>query len=140
MTLKSYKGKKPIISNYYIKPMTKELSFTISERVAISKILNEFKGTLTVLAILLDDIKKIAITPEEWEKAGLKKTPVLDAQGTPTGQENWNWNDGVEGLNKTVELNSETTLFLLNEIKAKEDKKEITMADISLITLKAKLV
>lgn len=118
--------------------MSKEISLTISERVALVKILNSFKGDLSVLAKLLDDMKKVAITPEEWEKAELKKTPILDDKGNPTGQESWAWQDKEE-FNKTVELDSETTLYVQNDIKDKESKKEITMSDVALITLKTKL-
>ncbi len=118
--------------------MAKEITITISERVAIAKILNGFKGDLTVLSLLLEDIKKIAITEEEWTKAELKKTPILNEHGEATGQESWNWQDKEE-LNKTVELAPDTALYILNQIKEKEEKKEITMADISLITIKEKL-
>ena len=118
--------------------MTKELTLTISERVAAAKILNGFKGDLTVLSLLIEDIKKIAITEDEWAKAELKKTPIINEKGEPSGQESWNWQDKKE-LDKKIELIPDTVLYLLNDIKAKEEKKEITMADIPLITLKAKL-
>lgn len=118
--------------------MSKEIILTISERVATAKILNAFKGDLTVLALLLEDIKKIAITEEEWTAAELKKTPILNEQGEPSGQESWAWQDKEE-LNKTVELASDTVSYILEQIKVKEDAKEITMADVPLITIKGKL-
>lgn len=118
--------------------MSKEISLTISERVKTIGILNDFKGNLDMLAKILDDIKKIAITPEEWTAAGLVKTPVKNAQGELTGQETWNWNDKEE-LNKTVTLDGDTILYIQNALKEKEDKKEISLADGALITLKAKL-
>ena len=113
--------------------MSKELTLTISERVAAAKILNSFKGDLTQLALFLTDMKSIAVTSEEWTTAGLTKTALKDAEGNATGQETWNWTD--EGNDKTITIDAETVLFLLSQIKAMEEAKTITMADIPLITL-----
>ncbi len=118
--------------------MSKEITLNISERVQASKILNGFKGDLTQLALFLADIKNVAITEKEWEEAGLVKTPIMNEKGEPSGQDSWNWNDKPE-LDKVITLEGETALYLQNAIKAKEDAKEITMADAALITLKAKL-
>lgn len=38
---------------------------TVSERIKITRILNEFKGNLDKLAIIIDDIKKFAINDED---------------------------------------------------------------------------
>lgn len=133
--------KKAKIKSPYYKTealMSKEVTFNLSERVQAAKILNSFKGDLTQLALFLGDIKNIAITEAEWTDAGLTKTPMMGEDGKPSGQESWNWNDKPE-LDKVITLDGETTLYLLNAIKAKEEAKEITMADAALVTLKAKL-
>ncbi len=118
--------------------MSKEVTLTISERVAATKIVNGFKGNLDQLALMLADLKNIAVTAEEWVKAELVKTPILE-NGEPTGQESWNWQDKSPELDKTIALESAVVLYMLNDIKSKEEKNEITMADAALITLKAKL-
>ena len=111
----------------------KEITLTISERVPLIKILNDFKGNLSTLSLVLEDIKKVAITPAEWEKAGLVKNDAGE------GKETWLWKD-EEDTFKTVEFNQEVIDFVLESIKSKEDSKEITLADIALISLKDKLL
>lgn len=118
--------------------MSKEVTLSISERVATAKILNAFKGDLTELSVFLADMKNIAISAEEWEKAELVKTAIKDGEGNLTGQESWNWQDKPE-LDKAIALEGATVLYIQNSIKASEEKKEITMADAALITLKTKL-
>lgn len=118
---------------------TKTVELTISERVAASKIINEFKGTLTQLATLLDDTKKIAISEEEWAGAGLVKTPILDTEGNPTGSDKWNWNDLPEN-DKGIELDADTVSFLTGDIKKKSDENLITIGDVALISLNKKLL
>jgi hypothetical protein len=120
--------------------MSKEVTLTISERVGATKILNGFKGNLDQLALMLEGLKSIVVSAEEWVKAELVKAPILDAQGKPTGQENWNWVDHSPELDKAITLESEVTFYILNDLKAKEEAKEITMADVALITLKKKLL
>lgn len=119
--------------------MSKEVTLTISDRYHITRILNESKmADLNTLAKTLDDVKLIFVTPEEWTAAGLKVTPILTPDGTPTGSEARQWDDKEE-LNKTVPVSIETVTTVLAYIKTKEDAKEITMADAPLITLKEKL-
>lgn len=118
--------------------MSKEISFSINERVALSKLLNTFNGTSTQLALFLDDMKQVAMTDAEWESAELKKTPIIADDGKPTGQENWNWQNKPE-LAKAITLTPDVTLWVLNKIKEKDEKGEFTMADTDLLTIKTKL-
>lgn len=118
---------------------TKTIELSISERVAASKIINDFKGNITQLSTLLDDIKKIAITEAEWEAAGLVKTPILDKDSQPTGQDQWNWTDH-EGAEKSIELDTDTVTYLTNDIKKRSDANEITIGDVALISLNKKLL
>lgn len=111
--------------------MSKELSLSISERVACAKIFDEFKGNITTLAALLDDIKKIAVTPEEWETAKLVKTPKGD------GSEQWNWKD--EGSEKTLDLSDATTTYLKSTIAKKSDANELGLSDQAVLSLNSKL-
>lgn len=118
---------------------TKTIELSISERVAASKIINDFKGNITTLALLVDDVKKIAITDEEWVEAELVKTPILDKDGQPTGNDNWQWKD-KEGAEKSIELDTAIVTFLTDEIKKKSDANEITIGDVALIGLNKKLL
>ena len=118
--------------------MSKKVTLTLGERVEMAKILNAFKGELTQLSTLLDDIKNIAITEEEWKNANLVKTPVMSPEGEPTDKEQWNWTDGEEQL-KEMDLSDSTVNYLNSEIQKKSDAKEITLADTALITLQPKL-
>ena len=111
--------------------MSKEVSLTISERIAAVKLFDEFKGNLSTLTFILDDVKQFVVSPEEWEKAKLVKKTNSD------GTETWNWSD--EGSEKAVKVQKESATYLADKIKAKSDAKEITLADKALISLNGKL-
>jgi hypothetical protein len=111
--------------------MAKELSLTIAERLAAVKLFDEFKGGLSQMAMILDDVKGFVVTPEEWEKSNLVKKQNAD------GTESWNWTD--EGSEKAVTLSQESLDYLTGKIKAKSDAGELTLADKSLISLENKL-
>lgn len=108
----------------------KTLSLTIGERLAALKMFDAFKGSVTALASLMDDIKQFPISSEEWETAKLVKTPNAD------GTEQWNWDDtGV----KEITVQESTLTYLVDEIKKKSDAGEVTLADLALVTLEKKL-
>lgn len=117
--------------------MSKEISLTLGERLAAVRIFDSFKGSTSLLAMLLEDVKKFVITKEEWENAHLVKTPNLDAQGEPTGSESWKWDD--EAAEKKITIESDVLEYLKTEIKKKSEAKEITLADVALVTLEKKL-
>lgn len=132
---KKVTNKVPVdLTTYFKKAMSKELQLTIGERIAAAKIFDAFKGAITQLAAILDDVKSIVITEDEWNKAKLVKTPV---EGSTTGAENWNWTD--EGSEKTVTFSQEAVDYLRKEIKTKSEANELTLADKALITLEKKL-
>ena len=114
---------------------TKELTLTISERVAAIKLFDAFKGSVSQLTQIFDDIKAFIISKEEWEAANLTKTPGVDEEGKAV--ETWNWND--EGNEKVVTMGSESAQYLFNAIKAKSDASELTIADKALVSLLQKL-
>lgn len=111
--------------------MKKEFQLTIGERVAAAKIFDGFKGALSALSVILDDIKGIVVTPTEWDAAKLVKTPGAN------GTENWSWTD--EGSDKAISLSVEAVDYLRKEIKTKSDANEITLQDKALIGLDKKL-
>lgn len=115
---------------------TKTVTLTLGERLAAIKLFDGFKGSISTLATLIDDVKPFTISAEEWEKAELVKTQNKNAQGEPDGTEQWKWNDTVE---KEITMQDSTVTYLKDEIKKKSDAGEITLADIALVTLEKKL-
>ena len=109
----------------------KTVNLTIGERIAALKLFDAFKGSLTTLATLLEDVKQFTITDEEWKEAGLVKTDK------PDGTSTWNWTEGK--VNKEITLQQPSIDYLKQSIKTKSDAGEITLADVALSTLDAKL-
>lgn len=116
----------------------KTISATIGERVAAVGLLNAGKFSNSVLAIVLDDIKKFAVTEEEWKKANLVKTPSdEEIRNLPADtRQTWRWD---ETLTKDIELQKETVSSIVEMINAKSDAKELTVNDAAVLTLQAKL-
>lgn len=109
----------------------KTIKLNISERLFAIKMLNEFKGALEVLSIILEDIKKFAIIDEDWNRA--EREIITDGDNV-----SWKWND-ERGGEKNIEIQKETVKYLQNKITEKNDKGEFTLADKSAISLEAKL-
>lgn len=121
-----------IISPYnaYLMTEAKTINLTIGERLAALKLFDAFKGSITTLAGIMDDVKQFPVTAEEWTEANLVKTPNQD------GTENWKWDEKV---NKDVTLAAVTVQYLLEEINKKSDAGEVTLADMALLSLNEKL-
>lgn len=103
---------------------------TIGERAGALRILDGFHGGLSIMRVLLEDIKNFAITEEEWTTAKLVKTP------SPVG-EKWNWDDEI--VKKDITIQPETLTFLKQEITRKSEAGEFTLGDVSISTLEKKL-
>lgn len=52
---------------------TKTVSLTIGERLAAVKMFDAFKGSISVLATIMEDVKSFPVTEDEWVKANLTK-------------------------------------------------------------------
>ena len=120
----------------------KTVNLTIGERVAALKLFDAFKGSISQLSTLLEDVKQFTVSDEEWETAGLVKTPTVDGQGNPDGRENWKWNevdkDG-KPLTKEITLQEASLKYLKDDIQRLSDANEITIADVALVGLQKKL-
>ena len=127
--------KVPIDLQTYLKhTMSKELKLTIQERIAAAGIFDQFKGSITQLAAILDDVKTIAVTPDEWKAVNLVKTPV---EG---GRENWQWDPALDEQNaKTVSMSQEAADYLAKEIKTRSDEGTLSLADKGIVSLYKKL-
>lgn len=109
----------------------KTISLNVSERLFAITILNTFKGSLSDLAVILEDIKQFPLLEDEWEKAERKTTQV--------GQETLTqWND-EKGGEKEINLQNETIDYLMETIKEKDKKKEFGLVNRAAITLFEKI-
>lgn len=109
----------------------KAVTFNISDRVAALKLFDEFKGNISALAAVFDDVKGLAVTNEEWEAAKLVKTPAGE------GNEAWSWED--KDTEKEFTISDEGVEYLRAKIKAKSDAGELGLADKGILTLKDKI-
>lgn len=113
---------------------TKTLKLSVAERLKATYILNEFKGSLEKLAVILEDIKQFTLTEEELKKIGGKVSV------TPDGFQTVNWDTGLEELvAKDIKIQEVTLEYLRTTIKAKSDKGEYGLGDVAVISLKEKL-
>lgn len=108
----------------------KTITLSLGERIAALKIFDAFKGSMATMKALLDDVKQLPVTEEEWKQANLTKTPIAD------GQEQWKWDETVS---KEVSFQPETVEYLKASIKAKSDAGEISLSDAALVSLDTKL-
>jgi hypothetical protein len=114
----------------------KKISFTISERMRIIALINEFKGNLDTLSAIMDDVKKVKIDEEEWVKAERKDLVVKNEKGEDTSAIQWSDDKGGE---KELEFEKDTLTYLQGKIKEKDKAGEITLQDVVLISLNKKL-
>jgi hypothetical protein len=116
---------------------TKTISLNISERVKVLTILNDFKGSLEKLAFVLEDIKQLVVTEEDWEKAERKIEPAPTREHPD--QFNYTWNN-EKGGEKEVNLAEVTVEYLRKVLKDKDEKGEFGLTDKPYIDIYNKLV
>lgn len=114
--------------------MSKTIQLTIGERVAALRLFDEFKGSVTELAAVMDDVKNTVITKEEWTAANRVVTPNTAGTG-----EKWEWNEADETTWKTIEFADASAAYLVRAIADKSSKGEVTIGDAALINLNKKL-
>lgn len=121
--------------------MSKKLNLTIGERYAALKLFDAFKGSLTEMAAIIDDVKTLTISADEWEKANRKfldksgmeiKEPVNSGDVTSI-----TWTE--EASEKSIELDQASIDYIKKSIKEKSEKSEFTFADVAFISLNKKL-
>lgn len=127
---------------------TKIVSLTLGERLAAIKIFDAFKGGLSTLSALIEDVKSFTITEDEWTKASLRKTPTDEEISRLTLDEkkevvqSWKWEEKAadgSSLEKEITLQNASLNYLKEEIQKKSDAGEITLGDIALVSLQKKL-
>lgn len=112
--------------------MKKTLELNISERLAALSILNDFKGNLSSLSVVIGDVKQFPVEPTEWDKAG--KAEVVNENGNTT----WTWDNEKGGL-KSIVVDELTETYICDSIKERDAKGEFTLQDRPYITLLEKL-
>lgn len=113
----------------------KTLKLSVAERLKATYLLNEFKGSLEKLSVILEDIKQFTLSDEELKKIGGKVTV------TPEGFQTVNWDTGLEDLiAKDIKIQEVTLEYLRTTIKTKSEKGEFGLGDVAVIGLKEKLV
>ena len=110
---------------------TKTISLTLAERLAALRLFDAFKGSISDLALIIEDVKAIAVKEDEWTAANLNKTPNADGSVT------WNWTD--EGTDKEFTLANSSVEYLKSTIDTKSEAGEFSIADKAIVTLAAKL-
>lgn len=109
----------------------KKVKLNVSERLYAVRILNQFKGSLDKLSVILEDIKQFPMTDKEWETA----ERVISGEGETT---TWKWNDEKGGL-KEIEIQSETARYIVDDIEKKDKAGELTLEDRTAIDLLKKI-
>jgi hypothetical protein len=116
--------------------MSKEkvLNLSVAERLKATYLLNEFKGSLDKLSIILEDIKQFSFSPEELVKISGKIVNNGD------GSQTVNWDVSKEkDVAKDIKVQDATLEYLRTTIKAKSEKGEFGLGDVAVIGLKEKL-
>lgn len=131
--VKTVAQKVPIDLQTYLNQTMKEYTLTVQERDAATTLFNEFKGSLSQMVQLSEDVKSVLITPEELAKA--EKIPVgKNEKGDDVFNYKW------EGeSDKKVMLSVASVEYLRGKIKERSDANNITFADFGLVSLDKKL-
>jgi hypothetical protein len=112
-------------------PKPKVYKLDISERLYALRILNTVKGDAVTLSAVLQDVRQLVVTDEEFTAAKRTETDLGD------GNKQWQWEN--EGSEKDVTFEPETKDYLLKDITEKSEKKELTVEDKAALTLMDKL-
>ena len=109
----------------------KKLKLNISERLFALKYLDDFKGSVSMLAKVLDNVKQFGVTKEDWERA--EKVETKNGNSIQ-----WQWNDEKGGL-KEIEVDKDVVDYLAVTIDKVEKAGGFGLADKAVIDLKTKL-
>ena len=114
-----------------------EAQLNISERVYTIALLNQYKGDLSTLVFIMEDLKASGVTDAEWEKAERKITTVPGVEGGEP-MTTWSWDD-EKGGSASFNFNEKTVEYLKKKIEEKNTNNEFTLQDKAAISLKLKL-
>jgi hypothetical protein len=112
------------------------IKLNISERVYAIALLNQFKGDLSTLVFIIEDLKAMTIPEAEWEKAERKISTSVGDDGKPSTS--WQWDD-IKGGTKEIKCAEQTVKYLIDKIEEKNKAGEFTLVDRAVISLQMKL-
>jgi hypothetical protein len=136
--------------NFETEKIMKEVSLNIGERIVLINIFNQVKNDIVTLRAVLEDSKDIAVGEEEGKEINLrnvyfnKETGVevtldeaksLEAEGKQVASQ-IKWDSSTE---KVASLSAESVKCVLDFIKTKSEAKELTLADVVILSLEEKL-
>ncbi len=109
---------------------TKNISLTVGERNTLVSVFPSLKGDMVLTSVLLEDIKPLNVTEEEWAEAKRERITI-------EGGERWSWTE--EGSEKEIPLHVKTIEALKKYVKEKSDAGELSISDLHLINIDKKL-
>ncbi len=112
---------------------TKTVSLNLSERVRAGILLNLFKGNLDDLSYILDDVKLVKVTEEEWIMAERQEETLSN------GDKQWRWTD-EKVPEKAIEFQKESVDYLRKVIDEKNKAGEFGIGDEAYISLRKKFI
>lgn len=104
------------------------ITLKIKERLYLTGVLNSYKGSLSGLAYILEDIRKVNLTGEEKLYIGLREEPV------GSGVIKWDIENDIE-----IELSQVTKEFVKEYIQKKDEEQTIEVGDEPLIHILKKI-
>lgn len=111
----------------------KTISLNLLEKASGKQLLDAFKGSLSDLAVIFEDIKKFVITKEEIESIKVDGA-VPDVNGNiPLSDKK------AEETITEIELNNETIDYLKATISEMDKKKEFSLKNTAILTLLEKI-
>ena len=110
-----------------------KITLTISERINCIAMINAFKGNLSDMAVLLEDVKLMNLSDKETKSIGLEEKKNED--GVVSG---YQWNE-EKAKDKELELQTPTKDYLVGYINDRDEAGEYTLADVQIIALRDKL-
>ena len=117
--------------------MTK-LELKIEERIHLIGLFNQVKGDIETLESVLADVKEVSLSTDEKVDIGFKNVMGPNPQN-PEGPEivvSYAWD---KTPTKEITLSEKTIIFIMKFLDEKNNNKELTMADSSLLAIYNKL-
>ena len=113
---------------------SKKIVLTIAERFTLTGILDSYKGGMTGLASILNDIKEVIVSEDEKKAMNFRIEPENPKEGEV---QKFKWDQPAP--DKEVSFEQPTLDYVLQFIKDKDEKGEVTLSDIALLSLKEKI-
>jgi hypothetical protein len=147
----------PSNQSRWIKQINKQIKttmqLTLKERLFIYALLDGYKGGISKIKQISEDIKNVAITVDEWKEAGRVNTIEVEGVSTdyPFGDESvdnilkdggkfvgYKWDEAK--VLKEIEFQGDTTEYITEKLKEIDSKGEVSLKDTEIVSLFDKFV